>query len=70
MPQPLTVALPPNLELWGACVVRVTALDATTGDSVAGVTVSDVTLQVDQTAGDDSDLSFGPFLLVDAPPGG
>jgi hypothetical protein len=67
MAQPLTVALPPGLELWGDCVIRVTALDAATGDEVAGVTVSDVTLEVDQTGG--GDLAYGPFMLVTGPGG-
>jgi hypothetical protein len=65
--QPLTVALPPNLELWGGCIVRVTALDPATGLAVNGVNVSDVTIEVDQTAG--GSLEFGPFMLVTGPHG-
>ena len=65
MSQPLTVALPPGLALWGDCEIRVTALSPTTGNEVAGVQVSNVTLEVEQTAG--GALDFGPFLLVTGP---
>lgn len=69
MAKPLIVPLPPNLHLWGGCVVRVTALDASTGNEVSGVQVSNITLEVDQTEGDLDALSFGPFLLVAGPEG-
>lgn len=67
MPQPLTVALPPNLDLWDGCVIRVTALDPATGNTVSGVNVSNVTLEVDLLTGDD--LTSGPFMLVTGPEG-
>jgi hypothetical protein len=67
--KPLIVPLPPNLHLWGGCTVRVTAVDPDTGAGVAGVQVSNVTLEVDQTAGGPDDLAFGPFMLVHGPPG-
>jgi hypothetical protein len=67
VPQPLIVALPPNLDLWGGCVVRVAALDPSTGNVVPGVTVSTVTLEVDNLAG--TDLESGPFMLVTGPQG-
>lgn len=67
MARPLTVSLPPNLELWGGCLIRVTALDAATGDEVAGVAISNVTLEVDNTGG--TDLTAGPFMLVAGPRG-
>lgn len=51
MAKPLIVSLPPDLELWGGCIIRVTALDPTTGNEVAGVKVSNVTIEVDQTGG-------------------
>ena len=69
MSQPLTVALPPGLALWGDCEIRVTALNPTTGNEVAGVQVSNVTLEVDQTVGSEADLKFGPFMLVTGPSG-
>ena len=67
MAQPLTVALPPNLDLWGGCKLRVTALDPATGAVVGGVDVSSVTLEVDNTGS--GDLDFGPFMLVTGPGG-
>jgi hypothetical protein len=47
MPAPLTVGLAPNVVLRGGYVLRVTALNPTTGAVVSGVVVSDVALQVD-----------------------
>ena len=67
MAQPLTVALPPNLVLWAGCTIRVTALDPTTGNTVAGVTVSDVSLECDQLSGTTDALAFGPFMFVPGP---
>jgi len=46
MPQPLKAGLPPNLDLTGNFVVRMTALDPTTGAVVSGVTVSAFTMMV------------------------
>jgi hypothetical protein len=43
--------LPPNQDLWDSCVVRVTAIDPTTGDLMPGVTVGEVTLGVEQLSG-------------------
>ena len=67
MAQPLIVTLPPNLELGGSCVIRVAALDPSTGNVVTGVTVSNVTLEVDNTGG--GSLDSGPFMLVTGPQG-
>jgi len=67
MAQPLTVALPPNLDLWGSCVIRVTALNPTDGSEVTGVQVSNITLEVYQRAG--GSLEYGPFVLVTGPSG-
>lgn len=51
MAQPLVVGLPPNLEFTSGYLIRVTALDPTTGATVSGVTVSDVTFQVGDEGG-------------------
>lgn len=51
MSKPLLVPLPADLELDDTYVIRVTALDPTTGDVVSGVNVADVTLIVDDLAG-------------------
>ena len=65
MSQPLTIALPADFDLDDTYQIRVTALDPTTGNAVAGVNVADVTLMVDNVRG--GDLSFGPFFAVPGP---
>jgi hypothetical protein len=65
MPQPLTVPLPPNIDLWDSCVLRVAAIDPTDGSIVSGVTVSDVTIECVQLAG--QSLDSGSFKLVPGP---
>jgi hypothetical protein len=67
MSQPLVVALPPNLDLWGGCIVRVTAVDPTTGSGVAGVSVSNISIE--GTSEDPGELAYGPFMLVTGPSG-
>ena len=68
MAAPLLSALPPNLNLWAGCVVRVTAIDPTTGNTVAGVNVSDVSLEVTNlTGGPNEALVSGPFMFVPGP---
>ena len=62
MAQPLTVALPPDLRLWGGCTFSITALNPTTGADVAGVTISDVHIEVEQTAGPSE--AAGDILLA------
>lgn len=51
MPAPYNINLPEDLRLWDSCIVRVTALDPTTGAVVSGVTVSEVTIECDQLRG-------------------
>jgi hypothetical protein len=62
MAQPLIVTLPPNLDLWGGCIIRVTAVNPTTGLTVSGVRVSNISIEADQTAGPALDQS-GRVLL-------
>lgn len=62
MAQPLIVPLPPNLELWGGCTIRVTALDPTTGATVAGVRVSNIALEVEDSG--HVPLDSGPFVKL------
>jgi hypothetical protein len=65
--QPLIVTLPPNLDLWEGCIIRVTAVSPTTGATVAGVRVSNVSFE---GASDNPDeLAYGPFMLVTGPQG-
>ena len=54
--------LPPNQDLWDSCVIRVTAIDATTGAVVSGVNVDEVTFGVEQLTGPPIDI--GNPLLV------
>ena len=68
MAQPFDIALPPDILLSGGYTVRVTAIDPTTGNTVAGVNVSDVTLQVEDLGGSGAAaLQTGPFMLVMGP---
>lgn len=67
MSQPLTIALPPDIDLWDGCTIRVNAISPTTGNTVDGVNVSNVTLQVVQTAGDSGALKQAGWLLVPGP---
>jgi hypothetical protein len=65
MPQPLTLPLPPNIDLWDSCIIRVTAISATTGAVVPGVNVTEVSLDVTQVGG--APLNSGPYMLVPGP---
>ena len=67
MAQPLIVTLPPNLDLWPGCIIRVTAVDPTTGATVAGVRVANISFEgFSETEGV---LAYGPFMLVTGPSG-
>lgn len=67
MAQPLIVTLPPNLVLWPGCIIRVTAVDPTTGSTVAGVKVAKISFEgFSDTEGE---LAYGPFVLVPGPSG-
>jgi len=66
---PLTAAMPESIACTGDYILRLAALDPTTGAAVAGVTVSDVTIQVvNLTGGPASDLAVMPFLVPQAGP--
>lgn len=67
MAQPLVIALPPNLDLWGGCIIRVTAVNPTTGAGVAGVDVGNISFE--GTSEDPGALAYGPFQLVTGPLG-
>ncbi len=67
MAQPLTVALPPNLDLWPGCIIRVTAVDPTTGAGVAGVNVAKISIEgVSDNPGALAGSGF--VLLLQKPP--
>lgn len=67
MSQPLTVALPPDIDLWDSCIVRVTAVSPTSGAVVSGVNVQNVTLHIVQLAGGEAELVVGGWQLVPGP---
>lgn len=67
MAQPLIVTLPPNLDLWGGCIIRVTAVDPTTGATVGGIRVSNISFE--GVSDNPQALDYGPFMLVTGPGG-
>lgn len=67
MAQPMTIALPPGVDLWDGCIIRVTALDPTTGNTVTGVNVSNVTLHVAGTIVNLVQVRPGQWRLVPGP---
>ena len=68
MPVPLLADLPPNLDLEGGYVLRITALDPATGAQVAGVKVSGVVITaVNVLGGNPADLEVGDWVLVPGP---
>lgn len=56
MAAPQNVTLPLGFTLADGMQVRITALDATTGDLVTGVIVSNVSIDVDPLAGSGVDV--------------
>lgn len=68
MPKPLIAGLPPALDLSAGYILRVTALDPTTGVAVTGVALSDVSLFVTDLQGNLGDLSPDPLLVPSAEP--
>ena len=70
MAQKLTAGFPPDFDLPANFIVRVSALDPTTGALVSGVNVSNVAIVADSLTPGTSDSGFepvGPFLLVPGP---
>lgn len=68
MAQPKQSALPTELQLDGGTIVRVTAIDPTTGNTVVGVSVSNVSLYVtDLNGGSGQSLVYGTYRLVPGP---
>lgn len=61
MARRMIAPLAPGITLQPGYVVRVVALDPTTGDPVAGVEVSGVSMQVDAAGPDDEPIKVDPF---------
>lgn len=68
MPIPLSAPLPLDLDLTGDYTIRLNAIDATSGATVAGVTVSLATYQVTPTGGTTEEQLVPPPLLVPVTP--
>ena len=69
MPQPLIADLPQLLDLDSGYTLRITALDAATGNQVAGVQVSKVIIMAANLGdpGTAGDLEHGDWVLVPGP---
>lgn len=63
MPAIDLAAMPPDLDLSAGYVVRVNALDPTTGAQVTGVTVTDFSLLVSDVAGNLDVTVANPILI-------
>lgn len=68
MAQSLSAAMPRDYDLDGGYVLRITAVDPTTGAAVSGVTVSNIVLMAVNVAGvEPGDLALGDWVLVPGP---
>lgn len=68
MAAPLISALPPDIELGGGYVIRVTAVSPTDGSTVTGVVVSNIAITaVDLGSSGGALDQLGPFMLVPGP---
>lgn len=63
MPRQDTAGLTPNIVATGGWVIRMTAVDPTTGALVSGVTVSDVSLAVRDIGGSQGSDAPLPLLV-------
>jgi hypothetical protein len=65
MAQILTGGLPVEVDIGGGFILQVAALDPTTGNAVAGVKVSNFTIEVKALGKFPLDLlEVGPFFLI------
>ena len=69
MAQPLDVNMPEGLDVQKGYTLRVTALDPTTGATVAGVNITTVVITADQLEGFSGGGGGGPgdWLIVPGP---
>lgn len=61
----MTASMPDNVDIGAAYTLEIAALDPTTGAAVAGVTFSNMELEVVATG--TGELAYGPFMLVPGP---
>ena len=64
MATPLTIGMPATQDVGPNYTLRVTALDPTTGDLVAGVVIDTVVLDVSLVQGSEELLQTGQWFLV------
>lgn len=67
MAAPVLAPMPDGLILGSGYTLRVTALDAATGDLVAGVNVGLEVITGTPSAGAGGDFATGPYMLVPGP---
>lgn len=63
MPEPLIAGLPPDCQLSAGFVIRLTALDPTTGVAVTGVEITEGSLLVTDVHGNIDNLAPDPLLV-------
>jgi len=66
--EPLQGSLPPDCELSAGYVIRLVALDPTTGARISGVTLSEVSLFVTDLQGNLGYLTPDPLLVPSSEP--
>lgn len=68
MAHPFTASMPQLLDLADGYIIRLNALDPTTGAAVAGVKVTDVSIfGTNLGSAAASTFAYGPFMLVPGP---
>ena len=67
MAAPLDGAIPPALEIRDKYIIRFAALSVADGSAVSGVTVSDVTVQLDPLSALEIKIEQGEYVLVPGP---
>lgn len=68
MAELLQASMPLSVDLGQGYTLQIAAIDQVTGNTIAAVTVSNMTLEVAAVAGGSpADLQSGPFMLVPGP---
>ena len=65
---PYSASMPDDVDCGGSYTVRVTAVDPTTGNVIAAITIESLVMLVAPVGGTvPTDLVFGPYQLVPGP---
>lgn len=69
MAAPLKTSMPPDVIIDSGYMLRIAALDSTTGNAVANVNISNMVIEVETIAGELPGETFvlGPFMFVPGP---